>query len=268
GGDDVGRNPGRAEPGRDLGRLEVLGEGFLERADVALEAWMLERGLDGDLELLADRTGEISVGGSPGLEADAPGLRVEEYAVPQLGDRRLARDAEKLGDAVEIDDAGLVQRNRERVGGARDLRRDGWMENTLGEDRALPGDPCLSVIVLDRRDEPDVGIVEKGLKIRPAGRFADVSVGPRGLADRRQVDRAEFPLEYGVANLNEASDDAPMPRLYAVRAFAVADRNGDGHAVDDLGEPVFDDEVAALLDRRAFGRRPDADGLVDRRLAL
>ncbi len=59
-----------------------------------------------------------------------------------------------------------------------------------------------------------------------------------------------------------------MPRLYAVRAFAVADRNGDGHAVDDLGEPVFDDEVAALLDRRAFGRRPDADGLVDRRLAL
>jgi len=56
--------------------------------------------------------------------------------------------------------------------------------------------------------------------------------------------------------------------LYAVRAFAVADRNGDGHAVDDLGEPVFDDEVAALLDRRAFGRRPDADGLVDRRLAL
>ena len=54
-----------------------------------------------------------------------------------------------------------------------------------------------------------------------------------------------------------------MPRRYAVRAFAVADRNGDGHAVDNLGEPVLDDEVAALLDRRAFGRGADADGLVE-----
>src|SRR5208282_5893190 len=46
------------------------------------------------------------------------------------------------------------------------------------------------------------------------------------------------------------------------------DRNGDGHAVDNLGEPVFDDEVAALLDCRAFGRGSDADGLVGERLAL
>ena len=67
----------------------------------------------------------------------------------------------------------------------------------------------------------------------------------------------------GVANLDEAPDDARMPRRYAVRALAVADRNGDGHAVDDLGEPVLDDEVAALLDRRAFGRGADADGLVE-----
>ena len=72
----------------------------------------------------------------------------------------------------------------------------------------------------------------------------------------------------GVANLDEAPDDARMPRRYAVRALAVADRNGDGHAVDNLGEPVLDDEVAALLDRRAFGRGADADGLVDERLAL
>ena len=40
-------------------------------------------------------------------------MRVEEYAVPELRDRRLARDAEKLGDAVEIDHSGLVQRDRE-----------------------------------------------------------------------------------------------------------------------------------------------------------
>src|SRR5271165_6839068 len=75
-------------------------------------------------------------------------------------------------------------------------------------------------------------------------------------------------LANGVANLNEATDDARMPRRYAVRAFAVADRNGDGHAGDNLGEPVLDDEVAALLDRRAFGGGSDADGLVGKRLAL
>src|SRR5208282_1350786 len=102
-GDDVGRNPGRAEPGRDLRGFQVLRRSFLERRDVALKSRILERGVDGDLELLADRPGEIGVGGPPGLRAGAPSLRVEEYAVPELRDRRFARDAEKLGDAVEID---------------------------------------------------------------------------------------------------------------------------------------------------------------------
>ena len=100
-GDDVGRNPGRAEPGRDLGGFQVLRESVLERLDVALKSRILERGVDGDLELLADRAGEIGVCRPPGLEARAARLRVEEYAVPELRDRRLARDAEKLGDAVE-----------------------------------------------------------------------------------------------------------------------------------------------------------------------
>ena len=175
-GDDVGRNPGRAEPGRDLRGFQVLRRSVLERLDVALKSRILERGVDGDLELLADRAGEIGVGGPPGLEARAARLRVEEYAVPELRDRRLARDAEKLGDAVEIDHPGLVQRDRERIGGARDLRRDGRMEHPLGEDRALPGDAGLDVVVLDRGDEPDVGIVEEGLKVRPADGLADLAV--------------------------------------------------------------------------------------------
>ena len=260
-GDDIGRNPGRAEPGRDLRRLQVLGQSVLERLDVALKSRILERGVDGDLELLADRAGEIGVCRPPGLEARAARLRVEEYAVPELRDRRLARDAEKLGDAVDVDHPGLVQRDRERIGGARDLGRHGRMEHPLGEDRALPGDAGLDVVVLDRGDEPDVGIVEEGLKVRPADGLADLAVWSCGLADRRQVDRAELPLEMrvkpaqpdlrpapgeigflgaqdgtnGVANLNEAPDDARMPRRYAVRALAVADRNGDRRAVDESG---------------------------------
>src|SRR5208283_5091536 len=97
-----------------------------ERRDVALEARILEGGVDGDLELPADRAGEIGVCRPPGLEARAARLRVDEYAVLELRDRRLARDADKLGDAVEIDHAGLVQCDRERIGGARDLGRHGW----------------------------------------------------------------------------------------------------------------------------------------------
>ena len=288
-GDCLGWNPGRAESGRDLRGFQVLGQSVLERLDVALKSWILECGVNGDLELLADRAGEIGVGGPPGFEARAARLRVEEYAVPELRDRRLARDADKLGDAVEIDDAGLMQCDRERIGGARDLRSDGRMEHPLGEDRARSRDAGLDVVVLDRGDEPDVGIVEEGLKVRAADSLADFAVWSRDLADRRQVDRTEFPLEMrvkstqpdlrstpgevgflgpqdgtnGVANLDEAPDDARMPRRYTVRALAVADRYGDGHAVDDLGEPVLDDQVAALLDRRAFGRGADADGLVE-----
>ena len=155
-------------------------------------------------------------------------------------------------------------------------------------------DAGLDVVVLDRGDEPDVGIVEEGLKVRAADGLADLAVWSSSLGDRRQVNRAELSLEMsvgraqpdlrptpgkiaclsaqdvanGVANLDEAPDDARVPRRYAVRAFAVADRNGDGHAVDNLGEPVFDDEVAALLDRRALGGGSDADGLVGERLAL
>ena len=168
------------------------------------------------------------------------------------------------------------------------------MEHPLGEDRALLRDAGLGVVVFDRGDEPDVGIVKEGLKVRSVDGLADFPVWSGGLADRRQVDRAEVALEMRisraqsdlrpapgkigflgpqdvsnrVANLDEASDDARMPRGHAVRALAIADRNGDRHAVDNLGESVFDDEVAALLDGRAFGRGSNADGLVGERLAL
>jgi hypothetical protein len=71
-----------------------------------------------------------------------------------------------------------------------------------------------------------------------------------------------------VANLDETADDARMSSGDAVRALAVADRNGDWSAVGNLRDPVLDDEVAALLDRRAFGRGSYADGLVDEGLAL
>src|SRR5271166_514932 len=67
----------------------------------------------------------------------------------------------------------------------------------------------------------------------------------------------------GVSNPNEAADDARVLGWNTVRALAVADRNGDRRAVRNLGEPVLDDQVAALLDRRAFGRGADADGLVE-----
>ena len=165
-----------------FGRFQILGQSFLERLDVALKSRILEGGVDGDLELLANRAGEIGVCRPPGLEARPARLRVGDLRVPKLRDRRLARDAEKLGDAVEIDHPGLVQRDRERIGGARDIRRDGRMEHPLGEDRTLPRDAGLDVVVLDRGDEPDVGIVEEGLKVRPADGLADL--GRRGQTSR------------------------------------------------------------------------------------
>jgi hypothetical protein len=61
-------------------------------------------------KLAADLAGEIGVGRDPDLRVCGPGLGVEKDAVPEFGDRGVA---EEFGDPVEINGAGLVQRDGE-----------------------------------------------------------------------------------------------------------------------------------------------------------
>ena len=189
-------------------------------------------------------------------------LGIEEDALAQFGDRRLARPAEKLGDAVEIDEAGLVQGNGERVLGRLDHRRRLRMEHALAKDRSMLRRSAFEIVILDRGDEPDVGVVEEGLKVRATEGLARLALGRHGLADRRQVDRAEVAHEEGVgraqpdlrrspgfiirlgaqnlanrvANGDQAADDAGVLRGDPLRPLAVAHGDGLRLAADDLDE--------------------------------
>ena len=65
GGNNVGWNPRRAEARRDIGRLQVLGQGLFERRDIALITRIERRGGLGGRELVADLAREIGVGRRP-----------------------------------------------------------------------------------------------------------------------------------------------------------------------------------------------------------
>jgi hypothetical protein len=284
GGHDIGGDPWRAETRGDVGGLEVLGQGLFERCDIALITRVERGGGLGGRELVADLAREIGVGRHPDFSVEGDGrLGIEEDALPQFGDRRLARPAEKLGDAVEIDEARFVQRNGERVLGRLDQRRGFRMQHALAKDRSMLRGSAFEIVILDRGDQPNVGVVEEGLKVWATEGLARLILGGHGLADRRQVDRAEVANEEGVgraqpdlrrspgfiirlpaqnladgvANGDQAADDAGVLRGDPLRPLAVAHGDGLRLAADDLDERALKDEIASLLDRRPFGRRAD-----------
>ena len=166
------------------------------------------------------------------------------------------------------------------------------MQHTLAENRpVLPGS-AFEIVILDRGDQPDVGVVEERLEVWPPESLARLALGRHGLADRGQVDRAEVAdeesvgraqpdlrrspgfiirlgaqnLADGVANGDQAADDAGVFRGDPLRPFAVAHGDGLRLAADDLDEDALMDEIAALLDRRPFGGRADAHRRMEGRL--
>ena len=198
--------------------------------------------------------------------------------------------AEQLGDVVEIDMAALVQRDGEGVGGAFDRRAaPAGCEHAFGEDRTLFCLAGLDVVVLDRGDEPDIGIVEEGLQIRATLRSRERR---RSLdrSSRWMVVRLIGPKSRTNAVIGDAQADLRLapglhwfpgraePRgrrrgsgssLRMIRAclagmpsrsLAAADRDRRRDAVDDLhqlGRRRM--TIAAFLDGRAFGGGADRE---------
>ena len=150
----------------------------------------------------------------------------------------------------------------ERVLCRLDHRRRLRMEHALAKDRSRLRRSAFEIVILDRGDQPDVGIVEEGLKVRATESFARLALGRHGLVDRRQVDRAKVAHEErvgraqpdlrrspgfivrlraqnladGVANGDQAADDAGVLRGDPLRPLAVAHGDGLGLAADDLDE--------------------------------
>ena len=147
------------------------------------------------------------------------------------------------------------------------------MEHALAKDRSMLRCSAFEIVILDRGDEPDVRVVEEGLKVRATEGLARLAVGRHGLADRRQVDRAKVANEErigraqpdlrrspgfivrlraqnladGIANADQIADDASVLRGDSLRPLAVADGDGLRLAADDLDEHALMDKVASSL---------------------
>ena len=196
---------------------------------------------------------------------------------------------QQFGDVVEIDPATLVQHHGERVRCAGDDWRRRRRNHALCEDRPGFGGVRVEIVVLDRGDQPAIGVIKEGLQVRPAMRLAHFAgLVVLGHRDRREIDRAEIahevrpgdaqtnlrilPRPVGflafedlanrIADRDQLADDSDMPFGHALGAAALANLDRDRPAVEDLHDPIgLVGDVAAFA-HMAIGRRNEIDGLV------
>ncbi|OQD04059.1 hypothetical protein UE98_39565, partial [Burkholderia cenocepacia] len=113
-------------------------------------------------------------------------------APTEFGNNMVAIAMQVLGVVIDIDAATLVENNRQGIGRAGDHGRGRRRDHPLGKDRAWLRGIGLEVIVLDRGDQPTIGIVEKRLDVGAAVRFAHLAgLFILGQRDRREIDRAK-----------------------------------------------------------------------------
>ena len=158
------------------------------------------------------------------------------------------------------------------------------LDDAFGEDRARDARVICLVIIFDRGNEPDIGIVEEWLKVRAALIFLlGAGVRVRANAGDRPVDRpvflGELPIvreqlflrarigliiELGaqdranrIADWNEGSDYGCVLGKQSGATASGFYANDRREAVDDLVEGTVRDEIAAFLEVRFIGRGAD-----------
>ena len=255
GGHDVGRNPWRAEARGDVGGLQVLGQGLFERrrhcADNARRA---QPRRPGGRELVADLARQIGVGRHPDVALLRDGSprdrgrcarrvrRSPSRATGREARRSRSRSTRPVSCNVTASASSAVSITGV-VSGCSDA---------LAKDRSMLRRSAFEIVILDRGDQPDVGVVEERLKVRAAEGLARLALGRHGLADRRQVDRAEVANEEGVGRAQPDLRRSPgfIIRLGA-QNLANGVANGD-QAADDAG--VLRGDPLRPLCRRARRR--------------
>ncbi len=285
-GHHLGRDPRRAQPGGDVGRPQVLGLHQAQRGRVAGVAGLQRRRGLGRRQLGPHRAGQVGVRRLPHLEALGGQGRVQEHRLSELGQGLLARAADQLRHPGQVHVPDLVQGHGQGVGRRGDDRLDRRVDHPLAEHRARLGGVALDVVILDRRHQPAVRVVQERLQVRPAHRVRHLARGLVGpVADRGVVDGAELPDEavvghaqaglqrapglvrllrpqhrpHRVAHRDQAAQDARVLGEDALLHGAGLYRHGPGLAVEHLVQRVADQDVAALLDRGALGRGADHD---------
>ncbi len=273
-----GRDPGRAEAGGDLARLQLAGQHGLQGGDVGLPAGIeAGRGL-GLVELGPDIARQVPAG-----RHQLSRSRVLPRGVAQLRPGRLDIGAQQLGDTHQVEGAGLVQADGDRLGGVVDpqpLHRRG--DDAPVEDGRPPGHLGLVVEDLQRRDEGPVGIVAEAAHAGPDAPhhvLAGVGVHPPGAGRAEAVERPVHPavgavgvgqlaLEAGQLGIAGAGHLGGQHRSRRVTQADQAPQLGNvGAVAGSVGPelpalrpgqpPAGDDDEAALLDegRQDLGGR-------------
>jgi hypothetical protein len=177
-----------------------------------------------------------------------------------------------------------VERQRQGVLGRLDLLDHRRLDDAFGEDRTGDAGVTSLIVTLDRGDQPHVGVIKKGLKVRAALIFlfgAGLRIGAD--AGDRPVDRPvlldEVPivveqrfLQTGVGLIIElgaqdrangipdgyqAPDDIGVLLEQAGVAAPGLHADFGGNSVDDLVEDAAQNEIAAFLEVSFVGRCAD-----------
>ena len=192
---------------------------------------------------------------------------------------------------VDIDAAGLVEGDGERIGGGRDQRCGRRGDHPLAEDRPHAGEAAFEIVILNAGDQPAIGIVGERREVRPAMGFP-VLAGLRVDHDRDDgvIDRPEAAHEvavgdaqpelslcprlisrlraqhiaYRFADRQQGADNLRVAGKDTATALAVADRNGVRLAIDDLHQLArCAEEIGTFLDGGAIRRGAALPGAPD-----
>ena len=93
----------------------------------------------------------------------ADGVEIDVFS--QVVQRLCLAGAEQLGYQGYIDPSAFMEGEREGILRGVDFMSNGGLDDALGEDRTRRADVVRLVIGFDRGDQPDIGVVEEGLKI-------------------------------------------------------------------------------------------------------
>ena len=171
---------------------------------------------------------------------------IAEHRFAELGQGGLGIAVQQFGQVVDIDAAGLVEGDGERVGRGRDQRRCRRGDHPLAENRPHTGEAAFEIVILDAGDQPAIGIVGEGREVRPAMGLP-LLAGLRIGRDRDDgvVDRPEAADE---AAVGDAQPDLRLcPWLIGgLGAQHVAHRVADRQQGADDFRVAGEDAVAAL----------------------
>ncbi|MCY1170878.1 hypothetical protein D9M73_109680 [compost metagenome] len=208
----------------------------------------------------------------------AEGIEID--VTSKVGERFGFGGSEQAGDQRNVDATAFVERDRQGILRRVDFMGHRRLDDAFGKDRARCAGVVDLIIILDRGDQPYVGVVEEGLQVGAALKFllgagfgidADAGDGPidrpMRLDELSVVGEQPF-LAVGIGPIielcaqdradripdrDEAPDDVGVFRKHARPAASGFHADNRRHPVNDLVQDPVRNEVAAFLEVSFIG---------------